>query len=144
LRGLGAATGLTALLLAGAACDTVDLGPLPADVNACRPSQQFFYERIWPDYLGKEHAGKRCSDAGCHSATSPRVLLLPPPTSAPTLPLPADWAGLYKSVTNQMFCTNSAASPVIVRPSRTDHGGGKLIEPDGVEAALIREWVASK
>src|SRR4029453_6959404 len=80
-------------------CDTVDLGVPPADVNACRPSQQFFYERVWPEYLGKDHGGKRCSDARCHDAASPRLLLLPTPQSAPTLPLPADWAAVYKAAT---------------------------------------------
>jgi hypothetical protein len=135
---------LPALALLSGACDTVDLGDPPADVNACRPSQRFFYERIWPEFLGKEHAGKRCSDANCHSATSPRILLLPPPQSPGALPLPADWATAYMAATNQMFCTNAAGSPLVIRPSRSDHGGGKLIEPDGPEVALIREWVAAQ
>jgi hypothetical protein len=138
---------LTALpALAGvAACDTVDLGKPPADVNACRPSQQFFYERIWPEFLGKDHGGKHCSDARCHDAASPRFLLLPPPQTAGTLPLPPDWAAVYKAATEQMFCTNAGASPLLTKPSaQTSHAGGKLIEPDGPEAALIREWVATK
>jgi hypothetical protein len=125
-------------------CDTVDLGAPPADVNACRPSQQFFYERIWPEFLGKEHNGKRCSDTRCHDASSPRVLLLPVPTSTPGLPLPSDWAAVYKAATEQMFCTNVSASPLIARPSNPDHGGMKLIESDGAEAALVRMWVEAK
>jgi hypothetical protein len=146
LLAAGVLRGLIALppLLIAASCDTVDLGAPPADVNACHPSQQFFYERVWPEFLGKDHGGKHCSDAGCHSASASRVLILPPPTSAGTLPLPADWAAAYQSATKQMFCTNAGASPLVVRPSRSDHGGGKLIEPDGPESALIREWVAAR
>ena len=130
------------LLLLG--CDTVDLGVPPADVNACRPSQQFFYERIWPEFLGKEHNGKHCSDTRCHDASSPRVLLLPVPTSQPGLPLPTDWAAVYKAATEQMFCTNVSASPLIARPSNPDHGGTMLIDANGPEAALVRMWVEAK
>ena len=125
-------------------CDTVDLGDPPADVNACRPSQQFFYERIWPEFLGKDHNGKRCSDTRCHDASSPRVLLLPVPTSQPGLPLPSDWAAVYKAATEQMLCTNVSASPLIARPSNPDHGGTMLIDPNGPEAALVRMWVEAK
>ncbi|HEY0714692.1 MAG TPA: hypothetical protein VGF45_18570, partial [Polyangia bacterium] len=53
-----------------AACDTVDVGDPPADVNACRPDQRFFYERVWPGFLGKDNGGRRCSDARCHDASS--------------------------------------------------------------------------
>ena len=49
------------------------------------------------------------------------------------LPLPPDWAAVYKSATEQMFCTNATQQPADGRPSRADHGGGKLIEPDGPE-----------
>jgi hypothetical protein len=125
-------------------CDTVNLGDPPADVNACRPSQQFFYERIWPEFLGKDHNGKRCSDTRCHDASSPRLLLLPVPTSQPGLPLPSDWAAVYKAATEQMLCTNVSASPLIARPSNPDHGGTMLIDPNGPEAALVRMWVEAK
>jgi hypothetical protein len=126
------------------ACDTVDLGDPPADVNACRPSQQFFYERIWPEFLGKDHNGKHCSDTRCHDASSPRVLLLPVPTSQPGLPLPSDWAAVYKAASEQLLCTNVGASPLIARPSNPDHGGTMLIDPNGPEAALVRMWVEAK
>jgi hypothetical protein len=139
------AVGLLGLFPLGAAgCDTVDLGAPPADVNACRPSQQFFYEHIWPEFLGKDHNGKHCSDTRCHDASSPRVLLLPVPTSPPGLPLPSDWAAVYKSATEQMFCTNVSASPLIVRPSSPDHGGTMLIDLNGPEADLVRMWVTAK
>src|SRR5262245_16464590 len=92
------------------ACDTVDLGTSPAEVNACRPSQQFYYERIWPEFLSRDFAGKHCSDSGCHHPSSARHLVLPTPTSTPTLPLPADWAAIYRSTANQMSCTNAGAS----------------------------------
>jgi hypothetical protein len=132
------------LLLAASACDTVDLGVPPADVNGCRPSQQFFYEHIWPEFLGADHGGKHCSDTRCHDASSPRLLLLPVPTSPPGLPLPSDWAAVYKAATEQMFCTNVSASPLLVRPSSADHGGGMLIEANGPEATLVRMWVEAK
>src|SRR5207253_5779326 len=53
------------LLLLVCACDTVDLGPALADVNACRPSQSFFTEQIWPNFLAKDYGGKHCYDARC-------------------------------------------------------------------------------
>ena len=132
------------LLVVLAACDTVDLGDPPPDVNACRPSQELFYTRIWPEYLGKENRGRRCSEARCHDASSPRVLVLPPPTSPGALPLPPDWAALYKAATEQLFCTNAGASPLIDKPSRTDHGGGRLIDANGEEAALVKMWVETR
>jgi hypothetical protein len=130
--------------LAFGACDTVDLGAPPADVNACRPSPQFFYERIWPEFLGKDYSGRHCSDTRCHDASSPRVLLLPAPTSAPGLPLPNDWAAVYLAATRQMSCTNVSSSPLIARPSSPTHGGTMLIEVNGAEAALVRMWVEAK
>jgi hypothetical protein len=139
---VGAAAAIAAL--GGWACETVDLGSPPADINACRPDPQFFYDRVWPEYLGREVSGKRCNDSGCHDSGSPRQLRIPAPTSTPSLPLPADWAAAYKSVTEQMSCTNVSSSPLVDRPSRLDHGGGKLIEPDGPEVELIRMWVEAR
>ncbi len=133
-----------AIAASGSACETVELGSPPADINACRPDPRFFYDRVWPEYLGREVSGKRCNDSGCHDSGSPRQLRIPAPTSAPALPLPSDWAAAYKSVTEQMFCTNAASSPLVARPSRTDHGGGKLIEPGGPEFELIRMWVEAR
>ena len=82
----------------------------PADINACRPDQRFFYERVWPEFLGREDGGKHCNDSGCHDSGSPRQLRIPAPTSVPMLPLPPDWAAAYKSVTEQMSCTNVPAA----------------------------------
>ncbi len=132
-------------LLAGVACDTVDLGDPPADVNSCRPDRQFFYTDVWPKFLAKDYGDKRCNDSRCHDAGSSRQLVLTPPTSAPGLPLPADWDAVYKSVTAQMSCTNVASSALLVHPDgRRVHGGGKLIELDGPEEQLIKEWVNRK
>ena len=131
-------------LSGGLACETVDVGSPPADINACRPDQKFFYERVWPEFLGREVNGKRCNDSGCHDAASPRQMRIPAPTSPPMLPLPADWAAAYKAATEQMSCTNVTSSPLLARPSRVDHGGGKLIEPEGDEAMLLRLWVEAR
>jgi hypothetical protein len=145
-----ACLGLPALL--GAAwvgtlgCDTVDLGPPPADVNLCHPSQLFFVQQIWPNFLAKDYGGKRCGDARCHDASSGRQLVLPPPTSpAPSgLPLPDDWAALYKSTIEQMQCTDVKSSPLLTHPDgEVTHGGGALIAPDGPEVTLVTMWVSS-
>ena len=127
----------------GAGCDTVDLGDPPADVNACRPSQRFFYERVWPEFLSKDYGGKHCSDSRCHDVASPRQLRLPPPTSAPMLPLPPDWAAIYKSATEQLSCTSPSTSTLINRPSSAGHGGGQLFTLGGEESTLIQMWVTA-
>ena len=126
------------------ACDTVALGPPPPEVNACRPSEAFFYERIWPEFLGKDYGGQSCSDRACHDAASASLLVLPAPQSAPGLPLPPDWRLAYRSAADQLFCTNAAASPLITRPSQSGHAGGALIDPAGPEAALVRAWVEAR
>ena len=46
---------LSLLLVAG--CNTVDVGPPLADVNACRPSPTFFVEQVWPNFLAQDHNG---------------------------------------------------------------------------------------
>jgi hypothetical protein len=136
---------LAPLLSLAAACETVDVGPPLADVNACRPSQAFFVEQIWPNFLAKDFGGKRCTDSACHDAGSGRQLVLVAPTSAGTVPLPPDWAVLYKSVTEQLLCTNVASSPLLTRPDgRQTHGGGKMIDQDGAEATLVKMWVSSR
>jgi hypothetical protein len=136
---------LVVLLLLSAACNTVDVGPPLADVNACRPSPSFFVQQIWPNFLTKDFGGKHCSDRTCHDAGSGRQLVLTAPTSAGMVPLPPDWAVLYKSVTEQLRCSNVSSSPLLARPDgRQTHGGGKLIEPDGAEATLVKMWVEAK
>jgi hypothetical protein len=126
-------------------CDTVDIGEPLADVNACRPSQAFFMSDVWPNFLSKDFAGKRCSNSGCHDAGSARQLVMTPPTSAPATPMPADWAALYRSVTEQVLCTNVSASALVAKPAgRQAHGGGTLIAPDGPEETLVKMWVLSR
>ena len=42
-----------------AGCSTVNLGDPPADVNACRPSQDFFANGgMWDMFLDKDYGGK--------------------------------------------------------------------------------------
>lgn len=145
---LVASLGTCLVALGGSGCDTVELGTPPADVNACRPDETFFYERVWPEFLAREFAGRRCSDSGCHDAASGRRPSLPAPTSQPGLPLPPDWALVYKSAADQVICTSPSASPLVTRPSSATHAGSllgtPLIEPDGPEAALVRAWVEAR
>jgi hypothetical protein len=134
-----------AVALLCCSCDTVDIGEPLADVNACRPSQAVFMSDVWPNFLSKDFAGKRCTNSGCHDAGSARQLVMTPPTSAPATPMPPDWASLYRSVTEQLLCTNVSASALLAKPDgRQNHGGGKLIEPDGPEETLVKMWVLSR
>jgi hypothetical protein len=128
-----------------ARCGTVDLGPTPADVGACRPSQAFFLNEIWPNVLAKDYGGRRCYDSSCHDGVSGHQPVLKPPTSLPMLPLPADWAAVYKSTTEKVLCTDVSSSKLLTRPDgRQPHGGNKLFEPDGPEATLVKMWVTAK
>ena len=136
---------LAGVLAAG--CSTVDLGDPPADVNACRPSQDFFANGgLWDMFLNKDYGGKKCSDSACHAAGAGRPLSLTiPQTMSPVpSPLPADWMANYISATEQMQCSNVHSSPLLTNPAGlVTHGGGKLIEPDGPEATLIEMWVTA-
>jgi hypothetical protein len=127
-----------------AGCETVDLGDPPADINACRPSQQFFLDQIWDNFLDKDYGGKRCHDSGCHDALAGNQLTIPPPSVPKALPLEGPWADVYRSATEQMHCTNVRGSDLLTRPAGlVTHGGGKLIEPNGEEATLIEMWVTA-
>lgn len=142
VSGLLLAAAAAALTTAGG-CETVDLGQPPADINACRPSQQFFIDEIWPNFLAKDYGGKHCYDSTCHGALAPNALDLNVPTSAGTIPLANEWATNYMTVTEEMNCSNVAASKLIEYPANIRfHGGGKLIEPDGDEATLIKMWIS--
>ena len=56
-------------------CETVDLGKPPADINACRPSQEFFIDEIWPNFLAKEAtAACTVTTPACHGALAPNAL----------------------------------------------------------------------
>jgi hypothetical protein len=130
-----------------AGCSTVDLGDPPADVNACRPSQDFFANGgLWDMFLDKDYGGKHCKDPACHGEGAGRPLSLKDPKamSPVPLPLPADWMANYISVTEQMQCSNVHSSPLLTNPAGiVTHGGGKLIQPDGPEATLIEMWVTA-
>jgi hypothetical protein len=149
MRALLAAAVVTALSVV--ACETVDLGKPPADINACRPSQAFFTTEIWPNFLNKDYGGKHCWDSTCHGALAPNALDLikvpdydpTDPNMLPPLPLTGDWANNYMTVTEEMSCSNVAASKLLEYPAGIrNHGGGKLIEPDGPEATLIKMWIS--
>ena len=126
------------------ACGTVDVGPPLADVNACRPSQAFFAAEVWPNFLGRDYGGKRCSDGGCHDSGAGRELVLTPPSTPLASPLPAEWVAVYRSATRQLLCTNVSSSPLLARPDGRQSHAVKLIEPDGEEAALIKMWVMAR
>jgi hypothetical protein len=127
------------------ACETVDLGSPPADINACRPSQQFFIDQIWPNFLAKDYNGKHCYDVGCHDMGSGRPLTLVQiqPGDVGMVPLTGNWAMNYRSVTEQMNCTNVKSSALLAFPGGIlNHGGGMLIDPDkGPESLLVQMWV---
>lgn len=146
-----AAAAVILVAVSGLACGTVDVGDPPADVNACRPSQRFFVERVWPELLEKKFGAKSCVDGGCHGAGSPRLLLLARPTSEagdftkPDWQMPPAWEMVYRATTEQLSCTNPTASALLTRPDgRQTHGGEKLFEPDGPEATLIKMWIAAR
>ena len=136
-------TTVVASALGSGGCDTVDLGNPPSDINACRPSQQFFIDEIWPNYLAKDYGGKHCYDSACHGALAPNALDLMDPMTAGTIPLTDVWAANYMSATEEMSCSNVSASKLLEYPAGVRvHGGGKLIEPDGPEAMLIIMWIS--
>jgi hypothetical protein len=152
LRAAALLLALAAASALGGACETVDLGAPPADVNACRPSQSFFVTDVWPNVLDKPHGGKKCSDATCHDTVTaaggfglianPQPML--DPTMAPPLPLPDAWAQNYTSTAFQMSCTDVMASRLIVFPTGTTmHGGGALFSTTSPEVTTIKTWVTA-
>lgn len=147
----GAVAAATVLAVAGATsgCSTVDLGDPPADVNACRPSQQYFYDRICPEYLAMDYGGKTCMDASCHGPASTKSALRITLTSCtqdapPAIPFVAGsaWFASYISTTQVMNCTDVTGAAFYTQPSgQQQHGGGKLFEPGGPEFTLLQQWV---
>ncbi len=140
-----AACGLAAL---GGGCQTVDLGDPPADVNACRPSQDFFVKEIYPNVLAKTYDGKSCGDGACHGPGNQHALLLvrlpagTDPMFVGGVITPMAAADDYVSAANQMNCANVSASPLLAKPSGLQtHGGGMLFSPTGPEAQLLEMWV---
>jgi hypothetical protein len=134
------------------ACQTVDLGAPPADINACRPSQSYFVSDVWPKVLSTDYGGKHCFDSSCHDTASAKgglgLIANPMPMLDPTmpapLPLPDDWAKNYRATTEQMSCSDVTASNLIVYPTATHaHGGGKLFDSNSAEAQTIEMWVTA-
>jgi hypothetical protein len=126
------------------ACETVDLGQPPSDINACRPSQQFFVDEIWPNFLAKD-LRRQCTvrfdlprRAGAQRARPHR-----PDRRRASDPADRRLGEQLPTATEQMNCSNVAASKLLELPPRIKvHGGGKLIQPDGPEATLIKAWVS--
>jgi len=153
---LGAVVGLG--LLAGGllgACETVDLGSPPADVNACRPSQIYFVNHIWFGVLDTPYGTKRCSDAQCHGVGTQTAFTLianpQPPMTAPTmanpdppvtLPLSDDWSNNYRAASQEMNCDDPTASQLVLTPTSPTHGGGMLFSTTSMEVLEIEKWVS--
>ena len=125
------------------ACGTVDVGPPLADVNACRPSQQYFVDQVWPNFLSKDYGGRHCADGGCHDSGSGRELVLTAPATPLMVPLSDQWTAVYRSVTEQMLCTNVSSSPLIARPDGRETHAVTLIQTDGPEETLVKMWVSA-
>jgi hypothetical protein len=143
-RPAGAVTELALLIVLATGCTTVDLGTPPADVNACRPSQQYFIDEIWPNVLSVAYGDKHCNDPQCHNSSAGRPLTLVDPTNAAAIPLPTDWSNNYRSTTEQMNCANVASSALLLFPTgQRPHGGGTLFPSDGNEATLIKAWITA-
>jgi hypothetical protein len=140
-----------AIAVAGAVgCSTVDNGDPPADVNACRPSQQYFYDKVCPDFLAMDYAGKTCKDANCHGPTSMGSALKITVTTCTPDPPPAipfvsnsDWFASYLSTAQAMNCTDVTGAALYTKPSglKPPHGGGTLFAPGGPEFDLLQKWV---
>ena len=145
LRAFLVATAAAASVAAG--CTSVDLGTPPADVNACRPGQQFFVDQIWPEVLDMDYSGKRCSNDGCHgpsTSTALRLVPVPPPPASGVVPVPlmGEWLSNYISVSENMQCTNVEGSALLLYPTnQVVHAGGKLFDRNSTEAGLIEMWV---
>jgi hypothetical protein len=136
MRGAQVGLLLGALAAAAVACETVELGPPPADVNACRPSQQFFADQIWPNVLAKDYNGLHCTDSTCHGGGSNNSLrLLIPINPTPPVPLTMEWYDNYISTTQQMKCTNVASSLLLPRSAGMALASELLMFGDPFDAA---------
>jgi len=155
LRGRRLAVGWLGLCALGAAaaggCSTIDNGDPPADVNACRPSQEFFYERICPEYLAASFGGKTCMDASCHGSMSSSALKITLASctedAPPAVPFVSgsNWLSSYLSTARVMSCTDVSGAALYTNPSgQAMHPGGKLFEPGGPELDLLQAWVTSR
>ena len=88
-----------------------------------------------------------CYDSGLPrraGAERAATLIDPPTTRRHASRCTGDWANNYMTVTEEMNCSNVAASKLLEFPAGIRvHGGGKLIEPDGPEATLIKMWISA-
>jgi hypothetical protein len=148
-------------VLAGAGCETVNLGDPPADVNACRPSQNYYvgnpsdagtlYGGIWQNLLNNDYGGRKCTDSACHGAASTNSMKLTmptgciPPGCTVPIPLTQEWAANYRATAEQMNCSNVRASRLLTLPGGlVPHGGQKLFDAaTSPEADLIIGWVGA-
>ncbi len=131
-----------ALLGAGSGCETVDLGPPPAEVNACMPGQMWFVNQIWPNFLAKDYGGKHCTDSSCHGSGSKTTMTLVNPVDPVTYPLTGDWANNYAQAAHEMNCADVKDSSLLLLPEGVQvHGGNQLIMKDGPEAMLVEQWI---
>jgi hypothetical protein len=158
-----AAAAAPTLALAGAGCETVNLGDPPADINSCRPSQNYYvgnasadggalYGGIWQNLLDKDYGGgKKCTNDACHGAASTNSLKLTmptgciPPGCTVPIPLTQEWATNYRATAEQMNCANVSASRLLTLPGGlVPHGGQKLFDAaSSPEADLILGWVGA-
>jgi hypothetical protein len=130
------------LALGLGACQTVDLGTPPPDVNACRPGQQWFIDQIWPMVLAADYGGKHCYDSQCHGGGAVNLMRLTVPAGPGMIPLPMDWNDDYVAASNEMNCSNVDASTLLLKPTGTiTHGGNMLFPASDPKADLIRMWV---
>ncbi|HVZ71039.1 MAG TPA: hypothetical protein VHJ20_01580 [Polyangia bacterium] len=146
---LVALTGVAGALGGLTSCETIDLGPPPADVNACRPSEQFFVDEIWPNVLAADYGGKHCYDSKCHdpgSGRRPTFIGNPQPPLTPgqaiPQPLPDDWAQNYRNAAEEMNCADVGASPLIdFAEGQMSHPGGALFKNTDPQETKLRMWV---
>jgi hypothetical protein len=150
----GALLAVLGLLLGAAGCDTVSLGSPPADVNLCEPSQTYFVQQIWPNFLGMAYNGKHCFDSSCHGPGSSapmsltditaKVAALPQAPNPVPLPLDPEIFADYTQATQRMNCADPLDSDLLAYPENVHtHGGGMLIMPTGPEATLVQMWITA-
>ena len=100
-------------------------GKPPSDINACRPSQQYFVDRDLAELPGQgrlpgRRALLRCRlprRAGAERAGPDRA---DDPAGRLPIPLTGDWAANYMTVTEEMSCSNVASSKLLELPGRPE------------------------
>jgi hypothetical protein len=140
------AVAVAGALGAVAACETVDLGAPPSDINVCRPSQQYFVDVIWPMVLAADYGGRHCYDSMCHGGASSNSLklIVPSASESSAIPLTGTWEANYRSAAQQMNCTNVGSSALIELPENLKtHGGQQVFKPGSAEETAIRMWVTA-